>query len=237
MLVVPFVLGRYPLGGEIGFLHPVGLFERGDRLLDATGAPQHVSMHVQCVRDGWRQRRVRGTMLDSLVVASRVLVRVRQVVMRARSTERQRLFVIRNGRRYAALPAVGRVRRLGDAAEHPQLGVVRLRLERPVQGQTIRGEPGPVVWYRFRGHLGGARRDVQPVVIVRSGGELLRPRQCGGRYRRLVQFGVGDAQAGVRHGELWIQSQGLIERPCGLDPHVAMQIRQPLIVEGLRLSR
>src|SRR6185503_17644463 len=54
---------------------------------------------------------------------------------------------------------------------------------------------------------------------------------------RCVQLGVRDRQPGLRHRQLRIEPQRLVERARRLEPDVGMQMREPLIVKSLRLFR
>ena len=221
MLVVPVVLGCDLLGLEVGHLDALRRLERGDRLVDAAELPQDVAVHVQRVRHGRRELRVRRRTRERVARPPAVLVRVRQVVLRGEMIRRhaERLLEERHRRLDAPLSAVGGIGRLGDASQQPQLHVAGILLERRIERVPVRGER-VVLARRFGGHLQRARLDVRAVV-------LRRPRRQGTsaldgrlRLRRRVQLRQGDAQAGVGDRERRIDPQRLVERAGRFDPDV-----------------
>ena len=100
-------------------------------------------MHVSGVRD----RRPPASQTSRRAPApanaiARVLVRVRQVVMRREVSwhERERLFVVGHRRGDAALSAIRRIRRLGNAAQQQKLDVLWERRDRVIERLAVRTE-------------------------------------------------------------------------------------------------
>jgi hypothetical protein len=166
---VPVVFERHALALRVLAMHPIGRFELGDRLEDASGATQAVPVHVSRVRDVGRGFRERRRVLQRLIEAAGVLVGVRQVVMRrgiaGRSSENP-LVVLRR-REGAALPALRGIGRLGEAAQQHQLHIIGVSRDRGVERAPVRRQFRRVAWRVFGRHLQRPRFDMSPDVIGR----------------------------------------------------------------------
>ena len=146
-----------------------------------------------------------------------------------------RLLVEPPGARRTPLPAVGRVGRFRRSTQQPELLIGWECAQRLVQQRAVRRQPAAVVRRAFGCHLRRTNLDMAPVVV--AGREGLGAIQGRTRVVRRVQLGIGDGQAEVRHRQLRIEPQRLVERARRLNPRVRVQGRQALIVKGLRLAR
>ena len=81
MAIVPVVLGRDLFAGQIRRAEVVGPAEFVNRFLHPADAAKHVAVHVVRVRDGRRQPRERGRVVERAVGAPDVLVGMSQIVM------------------------------------------------------------------------------------------------------------------------------------------------------------
>ncbi len=148
---------------------PIGRFELGDRLEDASGATQAVPVHVSRVRNVGRGFRERRGVLQRLIEAAGVFVGVRQVVMRrgiaGRSGEHA-LEVFRRRER-TALPALRGIGRLREAAQQHQLHIIGVSRDRGVERAPVRRQFRRVARRVFGRHLQRPRVDMTADVIRR----------------------------------------------------------------------
>ena len=236
-MVVPIVLDRDLFSREVGRLERVRGAELGDRLVDPADAPEIVSEHVTRMRHAGRHPGIGRAARQRLLDPPAVFVRVRQVVVRGEvgGRERERLLVEPDRGGGAALPALRRIRRFRLAALQPQLLISRVFRQGLIERRSIRGQLRRVARRVFGRHLQRARVDVRAVVIGRR--QRSGAVEGGVRSRRGIQLRVRDRQAQMRHGQLRVEPQRLVERPRRLEPHIGMQVREPLIVKRLRLLR
>jgi hypothetical protein len=110
-----------------------------------------------------------------------------------------------------------------------------MRRDRGVERSSIRCQARRLA----RGSLGlqlhRAHLDVTAIVIGQLRGGRLRASDRRACVGWLVQFGICEAQLSMRHGKRRIDAQRLLKRSRGVNPHVRMQVGQPLFVIALCL--
>ena len=222
MVVVPVVRGRDLFTSQIAGVQTIGGLEFDNRLIDFAGAPQLVTEHMPRVRHLRGHRRVGFGLHERLVDAAGVFERVREVVPRGEVRRRERQRALEEARRAdrAALSAIRRVGRLGDATLQPELLVGWKRLQRCIHGFPIGGELDCVAGRLLGGHLRGANGDVTAIVLGRAGPERLRAFEGGLSVRWRVQLGVRIAEADLGHRQRRIEPPRLVKRARRFDPYV-----------------
>ena len=197
--------------------------------------PEEVSVHVVCVGNGRRHLDVGRGLRQRFVETAGVLVGVRQVVMSPRNDPGPR----RSPARRTAwssphCPARGRPGRTIPQAP-------RSSQSSSSDGNAVNDSSNSVRYAASLARSPGAasaaicgrtKVDVAPIVFACR--ERLRAIQGGTGVVRGIQLGIRDGQATVRHRQLRVEPQRLIERARRLNPDERVQVRQALIVEGLR---
>ena len=67
--------------------------------------------------------------------------------------------------------------------------------------------------------------------------QRLRAGRRGPGARRVAELGQRIAQAHVRERDAVVGAQGLVERSGGFDPEERVEVREALVVKGLRSFR
>jgi hypothetical protein len=237
--VMPVQLRRDVLRRVVRALQVVGATEGGDRVVDAAHAAQVVAPHVVGMRNGRGQPRERLPVCERLGNAADRLVGVHEVVVGGAVVGRQgqRPLVERHGRGGAPLAAPGRGGLLRVPAQQPQLRVADVHGQRGIDRLLVLGVLGRVPHVVHRLQLLRPQRDATLLAPARPRSQRFGPPQGLARRDGVLQAGVDAREADPGHREVRIDAQRLPERPRRLDPDVAVQLVQSLVVEGLRLRR
>ena len=144
--------------------------------------------------------------------------------------EPQRLAVEGGGRRPASLAAAGRRRFLGVAAHQPQLDVADVDRERVVDRLLVCGVPGRVGEVGHGLELLRPERDAPLFARARAGGERLRLHERAAGGLGVVQARSRRERPSHAMASFGSSTQGLTERARRLDPDVAVEVVQALVV-------
>src|SRR5262249_51338954 len=88
---------------------------------------------------------------------------------------------------------------------------------------------------RDRCQLPGAQADSRPFAWAGCGRQFLRAVKRGARRIHQIETAECAAETDIRHRQVGVEPQRLIEGTRGFNPNVTVQVRDTLKVERLRL--
>ena len=146
--------------------------------------------------------------------------------------QRERLVEKRGRSRHGSLAAIGRIGRLGDPSLQQEFHVSRKRRNRGIERTPVRREHCAVARVGLGVELQRAQLDVATIVIGKLRRERTRTIERGTRVRRpfnSIRHTLRPTCASASDGSF---RSACIERSRRLDPHIGVEIGEPLIVEA-----
>ena len=129
-----------------------------------------------------------------------------------------------------------RIRRFRGAPLEPEFRVLRKSRQRFIKSLAIFAEQRRITRRILSCPLPFRNQKMQAFVLAGCADSAcaIERRVCS---RPLIQLLVGDAQPYIGQRLSGIEAQRLVERTRRFNPHVIVQVAQPLVVEALRLRR